>query len=193
MLFLKSLIFLPANMLVAFLIVSAFRHLLFYPQKEIYIYGKHLPLTPGILVKYHKLLIDKINGFISDFLHDIETDHSENKINILEEKAFEKCYKWAEVRINSRFLPEKILTGLRVFVAEIGREFISQFLRTFVPFMMEKLNFDHYVDLVNHHFTIENIKMYYDKYIYRYSLYIMCGFALIIGITNQIIYLIMGG
>ena len=193
MIFLKSLLFPLANMLIAYLLVSLVRGVLFYPRREIFINGKKLPLTPGLVVKYHKILLDKLNGLLNDFLHDIDNDHGGNKVTEWETKSFEKCYKWAEEKINIKYLPHKILIGLRVLVAEFGREFVRQFARSFVPYLMEKVNFTRYVELVNHHITLEFLQKYYDRYIYKYSLIILCGFALIIGIFNQLIYLIIGG
>jgi hypothetical protein len=165
-------------MLVAFLLVSLVRWILFYPRKEILINGKKLPLTPGLIVKYHKLLMSKFNGLLNDFLHDIESDHGDNKITDWEEKCFEKCYKWAEHKINIKYLPNKLLIGLRVLMAEFGREFVHQFARSFVPYLMERMDVSRYVDMVNHNINLELLQKYYDRYIYKYSLIIMCGFAL---------------
>lgn len=193
MLFLKSLLFLPANMLVAFLIVFLIRQILFYPRKEILLTGKKMPLTPGLVVKYHKLLVEKINDLVFGYLHDVDSEHEGNRVDNWEDQVFEKCYNWLDNRINLRFVPEKAVTAIKVFLAEVGREFARQFLRSFVPYLLETYNITNYIDRLKSQFTIEFLQGYYDRYVFKYSLYFMLGLGLIIGITNQIIYLIIGG
>ncbi|MCF7920913.1 MAG: hypothetical protein K9N06_13490 [Candidatus Cloacimonetes bacterium] len=193
MIFLKSLLFLPANVLIAILPVILIRRILFYPRTRKYIFGRHLPLTPGIIVKYHGILLEKLNNFVKGFLRDIESDYEGNPINRWENQSFEKCYKWAETRIQMKYVPRKIVIGVRVMAAEIGREFVRQFARSFIPFLMEYFQVSHYLDLINHYVTLEILQKYYDRYIFKYSLLIMGGIALIIGIVNQLIYLIIGG
>ncbi len=193
MIFLKSLLFLPANMLVAYLIVFIIRGLLFYPRREVIFKGKKVPLTPGLIAKYHKLLVDKINDLVYGFLHDCGTTYQGNRVDRWEEQVYEKCLNWLEKRIHSRIIPGKIITWIQVLLAGIGREFARQFMRTFVPYLISNYKITHYVDIFNAKFTIEFLQGYYDRYIYKYSLYVMLTIGLIIGIVNQIIYLIIGG
>jgi hypothetical protein len=193
MFFLKSLIFLPANMLVAFLLVYTIRAIVFYPRHEVKLNGKKIPLTPGLVPKYHIILMDKINDLVYGYLHDCETTGESNRVDNWEEEVFNKCLVWLEKHLVIRIIPMKIMSSVRLFLAGIGREFARQFLRTFIPYLLKHYNLVHYVDVFNEKFTIDFLQGYYDRYIYKYSLYLMLAMGLIIGIVNQIIYLIIGG
>jgi hypothetical protein len=137
--------------------------------------------------------VEKINNLVYGYLHDVETSYNGNRIDGWEQKVFEQCLDWLEERMQWKYVPDKILTAIRVFLAEFGREFARQFLRSFLPYMIKNYKIDNYVDMLNEKFTIEFLQGYYDRYIYKYSLYFMMSVALIIGIINQIIYLIIGG
>ncbi|MCF7913100.1 MAG: hypothetical protein K9M99_11265 [Candidatus Cloacimonetes bacterium] len=193
MLFLKSLLFLPANMLVAFLLVFAIRAFFFYPRREIKIKNRKIPFTPGIVPRYHMKIIAKINDLVYGYLHDCETQGEANRVDNWEEQVYQKCLTWLEKRLVIKIIPQKILTAVRMFLAGIGREFARQFLRTFIPYLLRHYNLIHYVDVFNEKFTLEFLQGYYDRYIYKYSLYMMLAIGFIIGIVNQIIYLIIGG
>jgi len=193
MLFLKSLIFLPANMLVAFLWVYVIRALVFYPRHEVKLNGKKIPLTPGLVPRYHLKLMDKINDLVYGYLHDCGTTGESNRVDNWEEKIFNKCLLWLEKHLVIRIIPVKIMSAVRVFLAGVGREFARQFLRTFIPYLLSHYNLVHYVDVFNEKFTIDFLQGYYDRYIYKYSLYLMLALGFIIGIVNQIIFLIIGG
>ncbi|MDP8221540.1 MAG: hypothetical protein P9X26_09345 [Candidatus Stygibacter frigidus] len=193
MLYLKSLLFIPANMLVAFLLVFAIRALFFYPRKEVRIKGKKIPLTPGLVPRYHSLLVDKINDLVYGYLHDSETSGEDNRIDKWENQIYQKCLAWLETRIHAKYIPQKIIIGIQVFLAGIGREFAKQFMRTFIPYIIKTYKLTHYIDIFNEKFTIEFLQGYYDRYIYKYSLYLMLAIGLIIGIVNHLIYLIIGG
>ena len=193
MLYLKALLFIPANMLVAFLLVFAIRAFFFYPRREIRIKGKKIPLTPGLVPRYHNLLVDKINDFVYGYLHDCETSGEDNRIEKWEEQVYQKCLTWLETKIHAKYIPQKIIIAIQVFLAGIGREFAKQFMRTFIPYLIKNYKLTHYVDIFNDKFTIEFLQGYYDRYIYKYSLYLMLAIGLIIGIVNHLIYLIIGG
>jgi len=193
MLYLKALIFIPANMLVAFLLVFAIRAFLFYPRREVRIIGKKIPLTPGLVPKYHILLVDKINDFVYGYLHDCETSGGDNRIEKWEEQVYQKCLAWLETKIHADNIPQKFITGIQIFLAEVGREFAKQFMRTFIPYLIENYKLTRYMDIFNEKFTIIFLQGYFDRYIYKYSLYLMLALGLIIGIVNHLIYLIIGG
>ncbi len=193
MIFLKALLFIPANMLVAFLLVFLIRRVLFYPRKQYYFHGKKIPFTPGIIVKYYQKIINKIDDLIYGFLHDTETDYEGNRINRWEEKVYKNSLAWLEKKIQIKIVPSKILSALQIFLAGICREFAKQFLRTFLPYLLSHYNITHYVDIFKDKFTIDFLQGYYDKYIYKYSLYFMLVIGFIIGFVNTLIYLIIGG
>ena len=70
-------------------------------------------------------------------------------------------------------------------------EMIKQFLRSFVPYLMEKYRVEKYIDLIEAKLDMKIIKGYYKRFIYRYMLFFFAGLGTFVGIINMIWYFII--
>ncbi|MBW6516260.1 MAG: hypothetical protein K0B81_06565 [Candidatus Cloacimonetes bacterium] len=90
-----------------------------------------------------------------------------------------------------RFLPHFVKRNIQNLVAQIVFELTRYFIRTFIPYLMERYNIESYIVLLERKGDISILKAYYNKYIYRYLLYFSLIFFFFTGIFNMIIYLII--
>lgn len=191
MIFLKSLIFPAANCLYGFLIVFLVKCLLFQPSREIYFGGTRLPLTPGFLYRKRNLLINFMKGTLRNYLKDCSDNSSRSRISVWENRIFRQVWDKLEVIDNIKFLPHFITSNIRYGLALMVYEFSRQFLRTFVPFLLEKYKVQHLIDIVEEKIDMEIIKEYYDKYVYKFMMIFFLSIGLLVGIGNMIVYLII--
>jgi len=93
------------------------------------------------------------------------------------------------------FIPskEKKINGKRIPLtpafATIVFEVVKQFLRTFVPYLMEKYEVNKYIELLDKKLDVDIIKEYFNKYVYKYVLMFVLAVHFLIGFGNMLIYL----
>jgi len=191
MVVLTSLIFIAYNMFCGFSIAFLLKAFLFYPAHKKVIFGKRVPLTPALVYRKKYQLILWLETMIKDYLRDAASTDDETRIAEWEKRAFEKTWDKFENIEKIRVLPhswkENIRYGISLFVFEITK----QFLRSFVPFLMERYKIIKYVDLLDKALDLDVIKEYYNRYVYRIMLYILLGFNFLVGLGNAIIYILI--
>jgi len=191
MIFLKSLIFLLYNLLAGFLIVATIRTLLLFPKKKIYLGNRKVPLTPGILYKYRNLLIKKLKDTLNNYINDSRDENSSSKISVWENRIFRNVWDKLESIENIRFLPKSFKSNVRYIIALLAYEITKQFLRTFIPFLLEKFKAHKLITIIEEKLDMKIISEYYDKYIFKFMLIFFLSINFIIGLGNMIIYLII--
>ncbi|KQC07537.1 MAG: hypothetical protein APR54_00815 [Candidatus Cloacimonas sp. SDB] len=191
MIFLKSLIFLLFNLLTGFLIVTLVRAFLFLPRKEVFLGGKKIPYTPGFLYRKRNLLIKKLKTTLRNYLNDTKDSSDRSKISIWENRVFRSVWEKLATIENIRYLPGFVKSNIRYSIALIAYEVTKQFLRSFVPFLMEKYKARRLIDIVEEKLDMQIIAEFYDKYVYRFSLIFFLVINFFIGLGNMIVYLII--
>ena len=191
MIFLKGLIFLIANMLVAYLIVFSIKAILFYPKRKKYCNSKPIPFTPGLLYRKQKWLIDKLHSLLNDYLKDCKVYSEDSRISKWESTVYDKTWDKFSFFEKPRFIPASIKRIMHYYSSLFVMEFARQFLRNFVPFLMERYNVNKYVVLVDKKLNVDMILDFFNKKIYKYMLMVFVGLALLIGIFNMIVFFIV--
>jgi hypothetical protein len=69
---------------------------------------------------------------------------------------------------------------------------VSNLLRKTVPRMLEQWRVEHRIDDYDFQFSADFFLKYYNRYVHKYLVYFFIGLNLIIGISNGILYLILG-
>ncbi len=191
MIFLKSLIFIIANLFFGYLFVFTLKAFLFLPQKKKVMFGKKISLTPGFVYRKKKLLIDKLYAILREYIADTKNEDKNTRISKWETKAFKAVYDKLKPISDFKFLPKKISENIRYFLSTIVYEIVKQFFRNFVPYLMNRYHIKKYVDLIDVKLDVETIEGYFNRYIYRYLMMIVLAFHFLIGFGNMIVYLII--
>ena len=191
MIFLKGLIFIFANIFVGYLLIFLIKAVLFYPKKAKYYGEKKIPFTPGLLYRKQEWLINKLQALLDDYIA-YTRDYSKNsKITEWEDKVYDKSWEKFEFFEKPRFIPSSIKTMMHYYASLFVFEFSRQFLRNFVPYLMEKYNVQKYVDLADKKLNVDLILDFYNKKIEKYVLYALLVINGTIGLFNMIIYFIV--
>ena len=174
-----------------FLLILILRTLLFSPRKKIY-WGKvPIPLTPGLIYRIKDIITDKLYGLLHDFLHDCENKEIDSKISKIEKDIYVNIWDKMAFLDEHKFLPRFIKTNLQNLIAQIAYELTSYFIRTFIPYLIERYNLESYLVLLEKKADISILKGYYNRYVHRYLLYFSLSFFFLTGIFNMLIYLII--
>ncbi|MCF7793643.1 MAG: hypothetical protein K9M95_07500 [Candidatus Cloacimonetes bacterium] len=192
MAFLKPVFIILWNMLPGFLVTYLIKQALFFPDKEKrFPNGKKVPLTPGFAYKAKNYLIHRITRLVQDFINDSRNNDSESRISKWENDMFHKAWNKFEPIENIKILPHKWKENIRFFFASIIYQLTKQFLRSFVPYLMEHYEVEKYIELIDKKIDMDIIKHYYERYIYRYVMYVVLAIGFVVGLWNVIIYLIV--
>ena len=191
MIFIKGLIFLIANMLIAYLLVFSAKAILFYPKRKKYWGSKQIPFTPGLMYRKQKWLINKLHSLLEDYLKDCKIYSDDSRISKWESNVYDKAWQKFDFFEKPRFIPASIKKIMHYYSSLFVMEFVRQFLRNFVPYLMDRYNINKYVDLVDKKLNVDMILDFFNKKIYKYLLMFFVGIALLIGIFNMIIFFIV--
>ncbi len=191
MIFLKGLTFILFNALPGFLIPFGLKMLLFHPREKKWLFGKPVPLTPGLAPRYKVQLIDKLEALLSEYLHDCHSEDPASRISKWEKEAYGKAWDKLALIDKAQILTQHMKDGLRHSLALIVFEAVKQFFRSFVPFLMERYEVEKYIDLVDEKLDLATIETYYRRYIYKYMLYFFLAVSALIGVANMLYYIII--
>lgn len=189
MIIIKPLIFIIVNMLFGFLYVFAIKFFLFIPSKKKMIYGKRIPLTPAYVYRKKIWLIKKIKKMVNDYINDTKDETDDSRITKWEHKVFHKTWDKITFMENLKFIPKSVKNNIRHFISTVVFEVVKQFLRTFVPYLMEKYEVNKYIELLDKKLDVNILKEYFNRYIYKYILMFVLAIHFLIGLGNMIIYL----
>ncbi|MDO9577390.1 MAG: hypothetical protein Q7J16_05855 [Candidatus Cloacimonadales bacterium] len=192
MVFLKSILILLWNMLPGFLIVFSIKQLLFFPREEKHFSnGKKIPLTPGFAYKFKNWIMHKIKRLLQDYINDSKNFSEKSRISIWEETFFQNVWDKFEFFENIKYIPHSWKENIRYFFSMVFYEIAKQFLRKFVPYLMDYFEVDKYVELLDKKIDIDLVKKFYCAYIYKYVMLFVLAWGFFNGFWNLIIYLII--
>lgn len=189
MFIIKPLIFIIINMLFGFLYVFAIKFFLFIPSKEKKFNGKRIPFTPAFVYRKKIWLIKNIKKMVNDYINDTKDDTDGSRITKWEHKVFHQTWNKITFMDSFKFIPKSIRDNIKHFIATVVFEIVKQFLRTFVPYLMEKYEVNRYIELLNKKLDVKIIKEYFNRYVYKYILMFVLAVHFLIGLGNMIIYL----
>lgn len=176
-------------MLFGFIYVFAIKFFLFLPSKEKKVFGKHIPFTPAFLYRKKIWLIKKIKTMVNDYINDTKDDTDGSRITKWEQKVFHQTWDKITFLDKFNFIPKSIEKNIKYFIATIVFEIVKQFLRTFIPFLMQKYELNKYIELLDAKLDVNIIKEYFNKYVYKYILMFVLAIHFLIGLGNMLIYL----
>ncbi|MBN1949308.1 MAG: hypothetical protein JW784_06155 [Candidatus Cloacimonetes bacterium] len=191
MLILRCLAFLVFNLLTAFFIVFSIKAFLFYPRHSWFINGKRVIFTPGFLYRQKSRLFHGLDNLLNNYLRETASASDKTKIAEWEKKAYRRAWENLQGVENIRFLPHSIKEKIRYYLALVCYEAVRQFLRTFIPFLLERYQARRLITEMELRLDVAVLEDYYNRYIYRFMLVFFLGIAFCIGLGNMIIYIII--
>jgi len=128
---------------------------------------------------------------VHDYINDIKDESDNSRITKWEHKAFHKTWDKITLLDNFKFIPKSLKKNIKYFLATIVFEVVKQFLRTFVPYLMEKYELNKYIELLDAKLDVDVIKEYFNKYVYKYALLVVLAIHFLIGFGNMLIYIVV--
>lgn len=189
---LKSVLVIVLNLLVAFGLVWLIKFLLILPLSEKRFRGKRVPLTPGFLIRKRNKYFTRISKYYYEFAQNCHNDDdTESLIAKWEEKAYHKFWDKFDFVDSIPLLTTNMKANIRHWLALLGYEVVKQFLRSFVPFLMNKFNTDQHMNTLEKVTSPTAIKDYYNRFIHKFLLIFFLIVSGIVGFINMIIFLIL--
>ena len=192
MVVLKSIIILLLNVILAYGFVWLVKLLLVVPLHKKHFRNKHIPLTPGLLIKLRNKWYKKISNYYYEYMKNAEnSDERESVIAKWEEKVYHKCWNKVEFIDNIPLLTENMRTNVKHWISLLGYEMAKQFLRSFIPFVFEKFNTNEKLLTLDNATSPKIIQQYYNKFVHKYLIIFFLIVSSIVGIINMIFFLIL--
>lgn len=191
MIFLKSLLFIVWNVLIGAGMIFTVRWLLFN-QKSRFIFGGHIPLTPGFIVSKRDWVFNKVRAILHDFLE--QADRVTGNYGYLykwEKGVYDAVLDKADFVDNWKFIPGAWRLKIRKAFAKAARDLASKILRKFIPRLIEQLQVENRIDSFDEQFSSKVLRQYYNQYVHKYLLYFFVAVNVLIGITNMILFWII--
>lgn len=188
--FLRAFGFIIWNMLIGFLILQAINWFLFNMKRR-YLFGMHIPGTPGFLVSKREWLFTKVRDILHDYLAQAEDSLRRNGYLARWEKMVRDTV-WEKTAFMDdwKFLPASFKEKIHNKIADAVKGIVSSILRKTVPRFIEMWRVEHRIDEFDDKFSIEFIYKYWRRYVFKPVLLGVLALNLLIGINNMIYYLI---
>lgn len=189
MIFLKSLIFIVWNIALGFAVLASVKWFLFN-SKALFVFGKKLPFTPGLLVRKRDWVFNKARDILHDYLEQAENE--KNGYLVKWEKAiFEAVWEKTAFIEEWKYIPRGIKQKLHTTLSTATRDIARNILRKTVPRMIEQYRLELQIEKIDFKLSIEFFYTYFQKYIYKPLWYAFLAVNTLIGILNMILFLIL--
>jgi len=191
MIFLKSLLFIVWNILVGASIIFLIRWLLFNVKSR-FVFGMHIPLTPGFVIAKRDWLFNKVRAILHDYLDQV--DKIADKYGYLskwEQLVYDTVMEKADFVDDWKLLPRSWKQKIKTMLAQTAQKFARKIFRALIPKLIEQMQVEHRIDDLDEQFSSKIIRQYYNRYVHKYLLYVFIAVNFLIGITNMILYLII--
>lgn len=187
--FLKSLLFIFWNVLIGTSIILLLRWLLFNLRSR-FVFGLHIPLTPGFIVAKRDWLFNKVRAILHDYLE--QADRISDNFGYLskwEKLVFEAVYAKLTTEVEDwKFIPRVWEEKIKSSIARAAEEIVRKILRKTIPKLIEQLQIENRIDDFDEKFNSRFLRQYYNQYVHKYLLYLFVAVNFLIGITNMILY-----
>lgn len=188
---LKGFVFVLCNMLTAFLVVYAVKMVLF-KKKPFSFFGKKLPITQGFIVRKRNWVLNKLRFILNDYLTQArEADYPDGYIKRWEQMVYDAVLGKILDMQELSFLPHAWRQKIGNLVANAILGLVKQFLRKFVPFLVEKYQVHSYIDLLDRKLDVEVLISYFNRYVYKPILLFFLAVSFLIGLGNMILFWIL--
>jgi hypothetical protein len=191
MVIVKALLFLLLNIGLGYLLVVSLRAALFFPTEKKYLFGWPIPITPGLIYQIKRKIADHLHSILNDFLRDCENIDVDSRISQIEKQIYHRVLDRIDSLGLGRKIPKWLAKQIRDLFAQIAFELTRYFVRTFIPYLLERYNVEQYIILLDQKADISILKGYYTRYFHRFLLYFSLSFFFLTGIFNMLIYLII--
>lgn len=186
--FLKGLLFIVCNMLVAFILIYAVKMFLF-KKKPFKFFGKAIPITQGYLVRKRNWVLNKLRYLLNDYLNQAQDEsYPDGYLKKWEQEIHEAVIGKITSMDELYFFPKTWRDKISNLIANLVLKLVKQFLRKFVPFLISNYHLHTYIDLLDKKLDIDILVQYFDKYVYRPVLYVFLAISFLIGVGNMILF-----
>jgi len=190
MIFLKSLLFIVWNVGIGVLLINLIRGLLFN-RKSRFVFGVHIPLTPGFLISKRDWVFNKVRAILHDFLDQADSVRNLGYLAKWEKLVFDTVWEKVQFVDGWKLLPRSWKAKIKNFIAQTAKDLAKQILRQLIPKLIEQLQIEHRIDTFDEQFSSKVIRQYYNQYVHKYLIYFIMAVNLLIGITNMILFWIL--
>ncbi len=150
-----------------------------------------VPFTPGFIFRQKENLSQKLHDLLESLLIECKNFDYESNISRLERKTYNQVLdKFLSLK-KVRCLPHFFLDRISLLSAQISFEVFRQFVRSFVPFLIEEYKVESYIDLLDQKIDVYIIRKYYLRYVHRYMVIVSACFFFLMGLFNMIVFLIV--
>jgi hypothetical protein len=191
MIFLKSLLFIVWNIAVGVMLIELIRWFLFNVKSR-FIFGTHIPLTPGFVIAKRDWVFNKARAILHDYLD--QADRITDTYGYLakwEKMIYDAIWEKADFVDNWKFMPNSWKQKIRNKMAQIARDVARKILRQAVPKLIEMLQIENRIDDFDEKISSQIIRQYYNQYVHKYLMLFFLAVNFLVGITNMILYLII--
>ncbi len=187
----KCLLFLAINIGVGLSFCYLFKWF-FFLSKPLYLFGKHIPFTPGLLHRKKKWLINKLFQIIKDYLqYAMDEANRHNYLARLEDNLNNQYQEFTSPFLLNTPLPHFIKAKFEKWIQSFGKMLIKKLLRSFVPWVINQADIKGKIELLNEKLDIFMIERYFNEYVFKYILYFTIAFYGLTGLLNIIIFLLV--
>lgn len=188
---LKCLIFLGINIGFGLLFLYLFKWF-FFLSKPVYIFGKKMPLTPGLLHRKKKWLINKLYQIIKEYLQFAMDEMDRyNYLARFEDKLNKQYQDFVSPLLDNVPLPRFLKTKFEKWIFSFGKMLIRKLLRSFIPWIIEQADLQGKVQLLDDKLDIFMIERYFNEYVFKYLRYFTIAFWGLTGLLNVFIFSIV--
>ena len=191
-LILKALLVLLVNTGFGYLISTCFHFFFFNPRKIVLFKRYHLPLTPGLVYRKKKHLMDYLHKLVNDYFEYANRDYREkNILSEYENRVFIELFPLVCNFFERGWIPEFLQGYLHEFIQKTLWTAIRKFSRTILPRFLCDWHIYTKLDLLDLKLDVKFIESYFNEYFYKYFLYFNIFFLSIVGVLNMVMFLIL--
>jgi uncharacterized membrane protein YheB (UPF0754 family) len=191
MIFLKSLLFIVWNIAIGLALIFLLRWLLFN-LKSRFIFGVHIPLTPGFITSKRDWVFNKVRAILHDYLDQV--DRVTDQFGYLakwEKLVYDTVLEKVQFMEGWKLLPHSWKDRIKTMLAKAAKDIARKILRHLIPKLIEQLQVEKRIDDFDEQFSAKIIRRYYNQYVHKYLVYVFLALNFLIGISNMILYLII--
>jgi hypothetical protein len=163
-----------------------------FNTKSRFVFGVHIPLTPGFIIAKRDWVFNKARAILHDYLD--QADRITDTFGYLskwEKLVYDTIWDKADFVDEWKFMPQSWKLKIRQKLAQISKDVARRILRQLIPKLIEQLRVENRIDDFDEQISSKIIRQYYNQYVHKYLIYFFMAVNLLVGITNMILYLII--